>query len=514
MKFKLLALAAAAVLSCNAQAALFGGVFNPANFTLVEAADGTTTGTYSGAAVGKVLVISGASASAKTLGTFVIEDNCDKTTLAVMWDSASGSNYRAYACDMKAGNIINGGTVDSLVVLKRDAGGSLQGVAPIYVPTKINAMRVGAFSTAAVGGVAATNNCTATGNAASLNVPSYLCASTVNVFPDAGTSDVEPAIINNPVNGGTNVIAVGTVTTKSIFQQIIGVATNLKLYRALQATQGLTQDDAEANRPSLPTSFISSAVLGKLSPGAKKGWELVVNGAVVPGETAATVAARQINVCRRVNGSGTQAAANIMFAENPCSSGGQSSKVSTGTSPSIASVGTGTAVFEGSSTGLVETCLGTTAESLGAYAIGHIGRDNDPLIGTVNDKKYRFVKLDGAQPEAHTDTTTGACTAGRNFAGCNDAQSGKYRYVFESTMQYNSGTPGNAAKKVALDNIANNGFKAAQLQGNSAAVIAGVMSLPTYSGFFENLAVTSNDAIYGSRVTRGANSCSPLYLTK
>jgi hypothetical protein len=87
--------------------------------------------------------------------------------------------------------------------------------------------------------------------------------------------------------------------------------------------------------------------------------------------------------------------------------------------------------------------------------------------------------------------------------------------VFESTMQWNNGTPGNAAKVTLLNNIATKGFSASALQGNSAAVVAGVMALPSsYSGAYENLALASANQVYGSRVSRGTSSCSPLLLAK
>jgi hypothetical protein len=503
MKIRTLSLTAAAVvLACSAHATPFGETFNPAKLTIVTAADGSTSGTYNGNPVGQVLFLSGASASAKTVGTFVINDNCDATSLSVLWDSASGSNYRAYACDTKAGNIILNNAIDSLVVIKRDAGGSAQGVNPILSPAPISFMKVD-------------SSCVATGGVPSLNVPNYTCAGTANYYPDAGLSDVEPGIILDAVNGGsTSLVPTGTTTIKSIFQQLIGVTVNTKLYRALQATQGLTQDDDPANRPSLSTDFVSSVVLGKTSSTStgKRGWGLVVSSTVDP-----TATTKQVNICRRAAGSGTQAAANIQFAGNPCSSGKQTPLTAQNT-PAV--IGTSIAVVEGSSTGAVESCMGSidaltqSGTDNKAYAIGHIGRDNDPFAGG-GDKGYRFVKLDGAQPEAHPDPTTGQCNSTRNFPGCTDAQTGKYSYVYESTMQWNNTTPGNAAKVTALNNIATKGFLPAQLTGNNAAVIAGVMALPTsYSGAFESLALGSASQVYGSRITRGANSCSPVTFQK
>ena len=275
MKLHTIALAAALVAAAGAaQAAAFGGVPDLTKVAIVEAVDGTTSATYNGAAVDNLLLISGASASARTIGAFVIEDNCDKTTLSVAWDSSTGSNYRAYACDARAGNILGVGAATSLIVVKRDAGGSTQGVVPIATPAKIAFLNF--------------TSCTAVSGSptAGLNQPNYTCTGTGTYYPDAGTSDVEPAIIALSANGGSGSLAVsGSLTTTPIFQQIIGVAVNTNLYRALQQTQGLTQDDKEANRPSLPSDFVTSAVSGKLTGGtttveSKKGWGLVVSDAV------------------------------------------------------------------------------------------------------------------------------------------------------------------------------------------------------------------------------------------
>jgi hypothetical protein len=471
------------------------------------AADGTTSATYNGVAVDNLLLISGASASAKTIGAFVISDNCDTTTLSVMWDSATGGNYRAYACDLKSGNVIAAGASGSLVVVKRDAGGSGQGVIPVATPAKISFMNFAGCSPVFSSGT--------TLAIAGLNQPNYVCTGTSPYYPDAGTSDVEPAIIAATVNGGTGSVVVtgGTLTTTPIFQQVIGVAVNTKLYRALQATQGLTADDLEVNRPSLPSDFITSAVSSKLNGGGtKKGWGLVVSDTV-----DANVHAKQINICRRANGSGTQAAANIRFESNPCSSAAALAPTANGTALAVTGGGTSSSGTANGSTGAVETCLSTVnglSDANGAaYAIGHIGRDNDPFAGG-GDKNYRFVKLDGAQPEAHPDPTSGKCDGTRNFPGCDDAQNGRYNYVFESTMQWNSGTPGNAAKLSQLVAVSK-GFTGTQLQGNPAAVIAGVMALPTsYTGLFGALPAGDVGRTFGSRVTRNGNSCTPLYVTK
>jgi hypothetical protein len=500
LDFRLVATAAAAIVCAgSANAALFGERFDPAKLTIVEDASGATSATYNGAAVGKLLYLSGASASSKTLGAFVIGDNCDPATLSVLWNSASGSDYRAYACDMKAGNIINAGAADSLVVIKRDKGGSTFGVGPIATPAKIDFMSLA--------------GCVATGSTPDLNTPNYTCGNIEQRYPDAGFSDVEPSILANNVNGGSGSLAIsGSLTIKPVFVQLIGVGVNTKLYRALQATQGLTQNDDPANRPTLDRTFIANAVAGKLNGGGSgKGWGLVVSKAV-----DADVDQKQINICRRVNGSGTQAAANIYFQQNPCSPGLTSPL---GNNVPLAVKGSGTSANNTSytSTGLVESCLGSvngltdaTLTNKDGYAIGHVGRDNDPFAGG-GDKGYRFVKINGQQPEAHPDPTTGLCS----YPGCNDAQSGKYDYVFESTMQWNSSTPGNAGKSSMLSNVASLGFNATALKGNTPAVIAGVMApASSYSGLYSALPLGSDAQVYGSRVSRLGNSCAPLTVSK
>jgi hypothetical protein len=513
MKLHTIALAAALVAAAGAaQATAFGGAPDLTKVAIVEAGDGSTSATYNGNAVDNLLLISGASASSRTIGVFVLDDNCDKTTLSVAWDSATGSNYRAYACDAKANNLLGVGAGTSLIVVKRDAGGSGQGVVPIASPAKISFMNF--------------TGCTAVAGSPvpSIAQATYTCTGTSPYYPDAGTSDVEPAIIAATANGGSgNLVVTGSLTTLPIFQQLLGVTVNTKLYRALQATQGLTQDDLPANRPSLPSTFVSAAITGRLTGGtaaveSKKGWGLVVSDTV-----DASVHRKQINICRRNVGSGTQAAAFLRFQELGCTGGALPAFQNT-TALAVQGPGTSSNATANTSTALVEACMGNVnalndATYGAGYAIGHIGRDNDPFAGG-GDKGYRFVKLDGAQPEAHPNTVSGLCdnTPGggdRGFAGCTDAQSGRYNYVYESTLQYNSATPGNAGKLSMITNMASKGFTGTALQGNTAAVVAGVMALPTsYTGNFGNLALTDVGRIFGSRVTRAANSCTPLYISK
>ena len=110
-----------------------------------------------------------------------------------------------------------------------ESSGSAQGVNPIATPAKITFLSPASCVPASPFPAAA-----------SLNVPNYICAGTASYYPDAGTSDVEPAIIVASVNGGTGSLTVtGSMTTTPIFQQIIGVAVNTKeKYVTLRGPKG------------------------------------------------------------------------------------------------------------------------------------------------------------------------------------------------------------------------------------------------------------------------------------
>jgi hypothetical protein len=511
MNFRLTLLAAASLFATAAQAVLLpAGTPNPANVTLVEDANGVVSATYNGAAIDRVLLISGASASSRTLGAFVIQDNCDTTTLSVIFNDAVGGLYRAYLCNMKANNIINGtnnlanGAPASLLVIKRDAGGSGQGVQPIYAVQKIAFMNM-------TGCAAVAGNPTP-----SVSTPNYTCSGTGNYFSDAGISDTEPAILAAVVNNGSGslpTLAGSNITVRPIFQQLFGVAVNLKAYRALQATQGLPQDDLPQNRPTLSKGWVASAMAGQLNGGnSRRGWGMVISPTVDP-----DVHTKQINVCRRTAGSGSQAVTNAFFLNAACTNGALNPVINT---TPLAIVGAGTAAQASASAALVEQCLNAVdalapvapSTVANAYGVAFLGRDTDP-IGT--GRNYRFTKLDGTQPEAHPDPTSGLCTGTKNFPGCDDAQQGRYDAVYESTMQWNSLTPGNASKLGMLNQIANAGFNASALKLNTPAVVDGVMAPPsTYAGLYGALPLGSDPQVYASRVTRGGNSCAPLRIVK
>ncbi|MBI5269812.1 MAG: hypothetical protein HY856_09070 [Burkholderiales bacterium] len=453
----------------------------------------------------KEVYIAGASAQRLFIGAW-FQQNCKSTTFDVFFNGTgsapSGSNHRAYSCELskKVGNWVAGTQV---LLVKRDQGGSTQGVNPIATGTAQDMMVVD-------------GTCTATGNprpATDILVPTYACNGVSSRVADAGVSDVEPALFQKPVNLLAPAVAVNTTTldSKAFNQTIMGVAVNKKLYRALQEAQGLIPaggalDDAPAKQPSLNSAFVAAALSGKLSgsTAAKLGWN-----AVIPASVDSAILSKQVNVCRRNIGSGTQASFNVEFLNAGCGAGtavhtpvGQTVGTANSTaisSPALAETGTlAWNLASGSST--VESCLGTTVENLPgtAYAIGMLSRENTPTpTGTGTDKGYRFVKLDGVAPLR------------------DNAKTGEYGFVYAATMQWHKTLLTDADKKAFLSNLRTNGGRASALNIADVDTQQGVLALPTtYTGAYADI----TDPVvlkFASRMDRNtAASCSPLRLVK
>jgi hypothetical protein len=477
--------------------------------------------TATAAATQKVYV-SGASALRLSFGAY-IQEICAPASFDVFFDdagtvgdgivtSADGVNSRAYSCTLavNAGNYLAGSDV---VVYKRDQGGSGQGVTPILSPAAASRMDVTAAGCVRNAALPA-----APAPATDIQVPSYLCSSVdATAVPDGGISDVEPALLQQTVNRQTGVAALAipaTVNFGSVVQGIFGVAVNKKLYTRLQEAQNIVPVDVPADQDTWTAAeFVRAALTGGITgtAAANRGWNLVVPAAPV-------VAGKTINVCRRVEGSGTQAASNAFFALNPCQSGYNAALSVPGfaqpaATPSVAGVtgtlgvrATATAYSEATSSGNVETCLGTTVESAvnpadatdtEAYGIAVLGRENNPRANG-GDKGYRYVKLDGVAPIRAL------------------AKAGDYQFVYEATLQWNTANAGLTADKIAfLTNLRSNIGKSASLAKADADTRQGVMAPPaTYLGAYA--ALTNVDELaFGSRAGRANNnSCTPIRIIK
>jgi len=441
----------------------------------------------------KEVVIHGGSAQAPLFGAYMASlCNTDMDTYFNSGGSGTGKDHRAYACTLKKAIPGSGGWAAGTPVLlfKRDLGGSIYGVNPIALQVKENTMTIDTSG----------GNCVSTGQQASATVASYTCANIGLRQAVAGISDVEPAVFNASMNvGGTKTLfnlpsgnddngtAWAALTSKEVSgmdtatanQTIFGVAVSLPLRNAMQAAQGLNVgSDAAADQPSMPRAFYAAGVSGFVQAGRPTfaGWDAITG---VPADNA-----KQVNICRRANGSGTQASSNLLFLKagtiDATSAGGLFPLEGNGVG--IALSGAPIAVVENSSTGAAITCL-TTASGLGAYAMGIISFENDPGSAT-----WRFVKLDGAAP------------------GQALARTGGYPYVYSATVQWKAKAPGNPDQSTLafLKNLRTN-------LGSPTGISAltdpnakkGVLAPPSsYSGTCAAQAPGSINALYGSCVER------------
>ncbi len=466
MKIRSIAFAALAVISGQAFA------LSPA-----QVADAGTTKVF----------VSGASALRNVIGG-LFTGNCEADldvyysnigTFGGVAFTANGDAHRVYACTMKATSPILPGK--KVALFKSDIGGSGQGVFPVYFGGAEGAVR--SFLN--------TSTCDArTAGAA----PNYRCSGEQTQVPMAGLSDAEPALFKgfnvpkddpNYPPSGLDETQLGDLSIAPLFQTVFAVAVNKSLRDAMQTKQGLVSgSDLEVDRPSISLIEATSYFNGSLSdPASGLGWQPIV--AADNGKKGT-----RVNICRRVDGSGTQASANAFLLQFPCnSSAGAPADASfsdSGLSNAVASVGpTGNVfVFEGSSTGNVISCLGA-AEDTAAYAIGHVSKEN-----SESGSKWRHVKLDGIAPSR--DSVKG----------------GKYGYFFESTMQWHNTTFAGLTQDQQdfLSQFRAEAGKPDSLAKLSSSTQLGVAALPdTYAGAFG--AGTTSEINFGSRVTRSGNSC-------
>ncbi len=479
MKAKLQAVALAAGLAMVGQA----NALTPA-----QVADPATVKIY----------MSGASALRNTIAGLFTQ-NCT-ADLSVYFSStgtfsgisftAAGDAHRVYACTMKADSPLLPG--QKVVLYKSDVGGSGQGVFPVYFGAKPP------FPTRKF-----LNLTDATCGTRQATVPNYTCTTEQNQVPMFGVSDVEPALfrfINVPTDDptypieGLNDAQLAELDVAPIFQTVFGVAVNRSLRNALQAKQGLTvNSDAEADRPSMSRIEAASYINGFLAdPANGLGWQALVLDTEPKRNT-------RVNVCRRVNGSGTQASANAFLTGFPCNSQAPAPLgfdfSDAGLTNAVSSVGpTGSLfVFEGSTTGNVISCL-NAAETTSAFALGHVSKENNELASGSN---WRHVRIDGVAPSR------------------DNTKSGKYEYFFESTIQWHRDKFAtlSAAQKSFLTAFRAEAAKPSALLNLSSTAQQGVAALPeSYSGAFGT--GTAAEIQFGSRVTRGGSSCTAPFVVK
>jgi hypothetical protein len=190
---------------------------------------------------------------------------------------------------------------------------------------------------------------------------------------------------------------IGHLTRKRTAGQVFGIAVSNSVFTALQTAQGITPgapvtDGTASNWPSLGKDQVRQLLSGSASQ-----WTQVIQNIGLSGNL------NNIAICRRDQGSGTQASANQFFFNYPCDTNNQAPQRDTGGAP----LPSGLYAQENFSSNYVKYCLnqaeaGQLPGSSGTQQYGAIGllaangdpsSTNTPLVDT-----WKWVKIDGNAP--------------------------------------------------------------------------------------------------------------------
>ena len=306
-------------------------------------------------------------------------------------------------------------------------GGSVYGVTPVADQVSLNYMKV-------YGGSCSTTDA----GSPSLN---WTCANSgVNQYahaPEAGGSDVEPALFKGSNVAGlpfpaASPAGLANLTVEPAFEVIFGLAMNLSLL------DGSVYPGGTGTIKSLSKSSAAS-----IFSGLKSQWDAVpefgnlenwVNGVGTPTD---------VHVCRRVAGSGTQAAAQVEFLRQECT--GFYRPFATALNWPVP----GELEEISSSTKILSQCVDVNPRAIGISSL-----EKQP--GVKYGTNWAYVAIDGVMPTEE------------------NAATGKYDYVFENSMQYNN-TVVDAAQKGFMDKL----FAAAK-DASVLAGLSGVLGVPDY----------------------------------
>lgn len=332
---------------------------------------------------------SGATAIDKQLKFLVSENLCETGSVTFYTDQTSkpeGNKYSAYYC-ITNGTLIGAITGDSstprsrLLIHKNSNGGSFNGVGPVAKAEIEDQMSL-------------TAGCNDSGTTDSVTGGKIFQCSPVTVdntkVVEFGVSDVEPGLwakLGQP-------FPEANLDSEAMNGNTFGIPVTLGLRDALQAAQGLSPIGDTGPVPTLSRAQVASLLQGTVA----KWTQFTVNGNALT--SFGTPVNTRVQVCRRVDSSGTMAQANVFFNNFPCGSGEKAAKDNTSFSlpangttvglnlnpaPTAAAV-----IHEFDGSGGVTDCL-DTLQTANAWAIGIQSTEK-------KSNKWRFVKIDGQLP--------------------------------------------------------------------------------------------------------------------
>lgn len=455
---------------------------------------------------GRVIFISGASATQKGF-TGIISAMFTGTPIRFANTLNSSKDFEAVAGVLATGAGAWSG--QNVIIIDRVKGGSVFGVDPVARATAIESLKV-------------TSACGATGSGTAASP--YVCATTPlaeYMVPDAGVSDVAPALFQSPTNteGETaapalNEAELADLTATPIYGLAFGVPVTKNVLKA------------DLSLPNLNKAAVSAIMTGNVGT-----WNQVDTG----------LAADDIVVCRRVPGSGTQAVDNMYFGNYPCSgevnfpadrdaSGAWDRTTAwtwtdTSVTPNVTHTGVGKytvgantgglVVVENSTSGDVRTCMDKAVTggtfvgkdrdgakvlvemTAGHKAIGVLSMDS--LKDSKTTGNWQFRSLDGAGTITWDNTANPVATSGTGkFPTLASYVDGTWDLQGWISFNVPSRTVG--AKKAVLDQFL--------VKAQDPAILAAITDLKNVA------AAIPGGAYSGAQVLRAAylnsNQCAPL----
>lgn len=472
--------------------------------------------------------LTGASAPQSILGAIMGQIlNAGFTTVydSGIAGAAAGSSYRAYCGVLN--NTTGALAGKKIRFLHRAKGGSVWGVNPVARDDSIATLGFANANCVAAGGAGRQFDCAEVGD--DLNQ-----ANADNRKPSFGVADVEPAQFKGPLN-----VEFGQVQLDAA--QAAKFNGTQRVTNGVIFSPGLTQNLHAAGVTNLTRAQVTAMLTGNYFD-----WNQVKS--TIP-------AGSHITVCRRVQGSGTQAVYNNYFLNFPCSTGNIAASGDLGPLRMTDSFGygvggTGTqgdpiqidptaglTIVENPSSGNVRSCLQNANKktdwtfkgddgqfykvqfsktvgggklehgAIGVLSLDSFGQTNygtDPL----ND--WSFPKLNGIQP---TSVIT-ADPATSDYTGLTNVITGAHDFVGEQSIQWkNDKVFPNANYTAFFELFVQKSGQESILRGiTSTATRSAVVALPTIPGNTVTLP-PSPATNQTAQWTRGGNACRPASLS-
>jgi hypothetical protein len=337
------------------------------------------------------IYISGSTAIDTALQAFFeLSPSSDSRAPCVVGTTDIYKSATGYILSCTASSVVTGVAGQNIAIAKQTQGGSAIGIVNVARGTAANGFTNKATLVASSG---APVNTAATGPFAEFNTYTVSSAE-VALSPNAGVSDLDP--ITFVGTGGVLASDAAAVTAVHGLQQPFGVIVSVPLFRALQAAEGLTANDAIANVPSLTTAQLRAILSGQMLDWADLYVYDKANHAVQT--QVGNGSAAQVHICRRGNTSGTELGANTYFFGAGCSKGSGLGSIAPPDTSSTATDGVAwnatndptDFVFAGSGTGDVKKCVSAPLAAGDAqnFRIGFIGTDNKSSDGAGDTWRY------------------------------------------------------------------------------------------------------------------------------